>query len=99
MGGNIVKLRSEDGHQSSEDKFMSQIATPMIAARSVEPMNSPMNTTMNTTRPMGRILVVEDDPAVQKALKRLFESEGYVVEIQANGQAALESFRSAAPAV
>ena len=38
---------------------------------------------MNSARPMGRILVVEDDPAVQKALKRLFETEGYTVEVQA----------------
>src|SRR6202162_1925612 len=72
---------------------MGQIATLMIAARSVEPMNA----TTNTTRPMGRILVVEDDPAVQKALQRLFETEGFTVEVQSNGQSALESFQSAAP--
>ena len=30
---------------------------------------------------MERILIVEDDQAVQKALKRLFEAEGYNVEI------------------
>jgi DNA-binding response OmpR family regulator len=54
---------------------------------------------MNSARPMGRILVVEDDPAVQKALKRLFESEGYTVEVQANGKSALESFQAAPPAV
>jgi DNA-binding response OmpR family regulator len=70
---------------------MGQAATPIIAARMVDPMNSP--------RSQGRILVVEDDPAVQKALRRLFESEGYAVEIQANGQSALESFQAAAPAV
>src|SRR6266446_9970958 len=77
--------------KSSEDGFMGQIATPMITARSADPISS--------TRPMGRILVVEDDPAVQKALKRLFESEGYTVEIQANGKSALESFQTAQPAV
>ena len=70
---------------------MGQIATPMSVARSADPTNS--------MRPMGKILVVEDDPAVQKALKRLFESEGYTVEIQANGQSALESFQAAPPAV
>jgi DNA-binding response OmpR family regulator len=48
---------------------------------------------MNSTRPLGRILVVEDDPAVQKALKRLFTTEGYSVEVQADGKSALESFR------
>ena len=36
--------------------------------------------------PMERILVVEDDRAVQKALKRLFEAEGFAVEISADGK-------------
>jgi two-component system, OmpR family, alkaline phosphatase synthesis response regulator PhoP len=70
---------------------MGQTAIPLSAARMGDPANS--------TRPLGRILVVEDDPAVQKALKRLFESEGYAVEIQANGRSALESFQAAPPAV
>jgi two-component system, OmpR family, alkaline phosphatase synthesis response regulator PhoP len=46
---------------------------------------------------MERILVVEDDRPVQKALKRLFESEGFAVDIKADGKSALESFRAAAP--
>ena len=48
--------------------------------------------------PMERILVVEDDRAVQKALKRLFEAEGFAVEISADGKAALEAYRTSAPA-
>jgi DNA-binding response OmpR family regulator len=47
---------------------------------------------------MERILVVEDDHAVQKALKRLFETEGFEIEISADGKAALEAFHRAAPA-
>jgi DNA-binding response OmpR family regulator len=47
---------------------------------------------------MERILVVEDDHAVQKALRRLFETEGFEIEISTDGQAALEAFRRAAPA-
>lgn len=43
---------------------------------------------------MDRILVVEDDRAVQKALKRLFEGEGFAVEICGDGQSALDSFRA-----
>lgn len=70
---------------------MGHIATPMNTARSADPMI--------TAQPIGRILIVEDDPAVQKALKRLFESEGYTVEVQGNGQSALESFQRAQPAV
>src|SRR5438552_1249658 len=48
-------------------------------------------------RATGRILVVEDDPAVQKALKRLFETEGFTVEIQSDGQSALASFQASSP--
>lgn len=70
---------------------MGQTATPVSTARSSDVMSS--------AHTLGRILVVEDDPAVQKALKRLFETEGYVVEVQGNGQSALESFRTAPPAV
>jgi len=60
---------------------MAQVVTPLSAAASADPTNS--------AHPAGRILVVEDDPAVQKALKRLFETEGYRVEVQADGKSAL----------
>lgn len=56
-----------------------------------------MNLT-SSTKPAGRILVVEDDRAVQKALRRLFETEGYTVETQADGRSALDSVQSSAPA-
>jgi len=46
---------------------------------------------------MDRILVVEDDRAVQKAVKRLFEAEGYSVQIASDGNAALEAFQMVAP--
>lgn len=49
--------------------------------------------------PMERILVIEDDRAVQKALKRLFEGEGFVVDVAASGTAGLELFRAAQPSV
>ncbi len=48
---------------------------------------------------MERILVVEDDRAVQKALRRLFEAEGFAVEISADGKSGLDAYRSARPAV
>ncbi|MGA8437692.1 MAG: response regulator transcription factor [Candidatus Sulfotelmatobacter sp.] len=44
-----------------------------------------------------RILVVEDDPSVQKTLKRLLEAEGFVVEGHSDGQAGLDSFHATAP--
>ena len=53
--------------------------------------------TASTTRALGRVLVIEDDPAVQKALRRLFESEGYLVDVYANGLAGLESFQKSVP--
>jgi DNA-binding response OmpR family regulator len=46
-----------------------------------------------------RILVIEDDRAVQKALKRLFEAEGFAVDIAGNGAEGLEMFRAAPPNV
>jgi DNA-binding response OmpR family regulator len=46
---------------------------------------------------MEKILVVEDDRAVQKALKRLFEAEGFSVDVQADGKSALEAFRATPP--
>lgn len=49
-------------------------------------------------RYMEKILVVEDDRAVQKALKRLFVSNGYGVEIAHNGNEGLESFAAVTPA-
>src|SRR5437899_7419558 len=47
---------------------------------------------------METILVVEDDLAVQKALRRLFESEDYAVEVKPDGQAGLDAFHSSRPA-
>ena len=46
-----------------------------------------------------RILVIEDDRAVQKALRRLFESEGFTIDIAGNGVEGLEMFRAATPSV
>jgi len=43
---------------------------------------------------METILIVEDDQAVQKTLKRLFQSAGYTVEISGDGLSALEVFRT-----
>src|SRR6202050_1972674 len=57
-------------------------------------------TTMEGVSPSAeRILVIEDDRAVQKALKRLFEAEGFAVDIAGNGAAGLDMFRAAMPSV
>ena len=53
---------------------------------------------MNTNKGMERILVIEDDLKVQRALRRLLEPEGFAVETRADGASGVESFRTAAPA-
>jgi len=69
---------------------MGNLATPLSTARAVTPLTP--------AKPASRILVVEDDPAVQKALRRLFETEGYSVETQSDGKSAIESFQNSTPA-
>jgi DNA-binding response OmpR family regulator len=63
---------------------------PITLSKDSLPRTLPGNTTE-------RILVVEDDHAVQKALKRLFETEGFEIEISGDGRSALEAFRRATP--
>jgi DNA-binding response OmpR family regulator len=46
---------------------------------------------------METILIVDDDYIVQKALKQLFEYEGYRVAISVDGPSALQSFRKLLP--
>jgi len=46
-----------------------------------------------------RILIIEDDRGVQKALRRLFEGEGFTVDVASNGVTGLELFRAATPSV
>jgi DNA-binding response OmpR family regulator len=47
---------------------------------------------------MSTILVVEDDPRIQKALHRQFTSEGYDVHVSGNGAEGLETCKSLHPA-
>jgi len=46
---------------------------------------------------MDRILVIEDDPKVQRAMSRLFEPEGFAVEIAGDGEAGLQAFAARQP--
>lgn len=46
---------------------------------------------------VGKILVVEDDRIVRRALKRLFEWNGFVVETCADGSMALPAYRRLLP--
>jgi DNA-binding response OmpR family regulator len=47
----------------------------------------------------GRVLVIEDDRAVQKALRRLFEREGFAVDVAGNGTEGLAMFHASPPSV
>jgi DNA-binding response OmpR family regulator len=46
---------------------------------------------------MTTILVIEDDPRIQKALQRLFAAEGYTVNSADDGAAGLDMFLSGTP--
>src|ERR1700686_5238522 len=48
--------------------------------------------------PMERILVIEDDGALRKILRRLFSSEGYEVEVVPDAVCGLERLRRGVPA-
>src|SRR5271156_1726638 len=63
---------------------------PLTVLKESAPRALPGNT-------IERILGVEDDHAVQKALKRLFETEGFEIEISSDGKSALEAFRKTTP--
>jgi DNA-binding response OmpR family regulator len=48
---------------------------------------------METDPLIKKVLVVEDDRAAQRVLKRLLEAEDYIVDLQSDGRAGLEAFR------
>jgi DNA-binding response OmpR family regulator len=57
---------------------------------------APMNEAAPGVR-LGTILVVEDDPGMQKILRRIFVKENYSVVIAGDGKAGLEAFRTHRP--
>ena len=44
---------------------------------------------------MERLLIVDDDRSLQRALTRLFEAEGFNVQVEGDGKSALEAFSKA----
>ncbi|HLY59159.1 MAG TPA: response regulator transcription factor [Terriglobia bacterium] len=48
---------------------------------------------------MEKLLIIEDDRAIHKALKQLFEAEGYTLEFATDGAAGLAAFKAAPPAL
>ena len=49
------------------------------------------------TTNLGAILIIEDDPRMQKVLKRIFTEERYAAVVAGDGQTGLELFRSERP--
>jgi DNA-binding response OmpR family regulator len=60
-----------------------------LAESSADPVSAPAN--------LGTILIVEDDPRMQKVLHRIFTEEHYAVLIAGDGKVALDLFRSERP--
>jgi DNA-binding response OmpR family regulator len=52
---------------------------------------------LNQTTTLGTILIVEDDPRMQKVLRRIFAEERYTVVVAGDGRTGLELFRSEQP--
>jgi len=67
----------------------------MAAATLTATFDSPMPELRPST--MGRILIIEDDEALRKILRRLFSKEGYDVEVVPEPYGALEMLRQRPP--
>ena len=52
-----------------------------------------------TEAAMEKILVIEDDAAVQRALRRTFETAGFDVAVASDGALAMETFRATMPRI
>ncbi|HYV76176.1 MAG TPA: response regulator transcription factor [Candidatus Binatia bacterium] len=48
---------------------------------------------------MDKVLAIEDDPSVQRALRRTFETAGFDITVASDGSSAMEVFRSTSPRV
>ena len=68
-----------------------RMATTILAATLNTPIAEPQPAIMD------RILVIEDDKALQKVLLRLFSSEGYEVDVVPDGAAGLKMLRQRPP--
>jgi two-component system, OmpR family, alkaline phosphatase synthesis response regulator PhoP len=66
------------------------MATATLSATLTVPISEPLST-------MDRILVIEDDGALRKILRRLFSSEGYEVDVVPDAVCGLERLRQRTP--
>ncbi len=79
---------------AAKAKQAAKAATPAPA-----PATPPLAATPAGRNGAGRILIIDDDPAVQEALKNVLGREGYVVASALDGRAGLDEARAQRPDV
>src|SRR5258708_1879038 len=84
-----------DARQLSE----SQGDSENISSASATPAEILRDAPVATARPIARMLIIDDDPQVQRVLRRLLEAKGYVVDCTAIGKDAIGRLHEFAPDV
>jgi CheY-like chemotaxis protein len=83
--GGAVTLESAPGRGTTVSVWLPRLDVAAAATRTAAPAPDGGN---------GRILLVDDDPPVARALSRMLESLGYEVTIAGDGATALARFRA-----
>ena len=77
------------------DKNQDEVQDVMLSDTYVMPDNPVIEIPPSTS--LGTVLVIEDDPRMQKVLHRIFTSEHYAVVLAGDGSTGLQLFRSEKP--
>src|SRR5229473_395785 len=96
-GGSNLGVRQPRQARGKRGKEKAMLRVGENTDHPYSPLPGPQRLPQRAATVVERIMVVEDDRAVQKALQRLFEAEGYGVQISPDGTSALEDFRLATP--
>ena len=86
--GGAFEVTSEPGKGSTMTVRLPVVETPEAAAAIVEAEREPAEL------PNLRILLVDDDTSITRSLKRLLEQIGHSVTVRADGQVALDAYKS-----
>ncbi len=62
----------------------------------MEPVSDPLNVPVPAEN-LGTILIIEDDPRMQKVLRRIFTEEHYAAAVAGDGRTGLDRFRAERP--
>jgi len=88
------------GHAVQEHRNRSSVGRGGIIALAFSYKVKPLDgVLLGPKESMDTVLVVEDSRPMQRTLQRLFESDGFAVQIASDGVAGLESFRKHSPTV